>query len=290
MLRTRVMTAVVFGVVLLGALYLGGPLWSLLVTVLAAAIFAEYLRLWRSAGVTVAPALAAAGYLAAVVWPAVAWVQAGTAGVAGPGAGLTAPGPGPGGAFMGMILALVVLASLTALILTYPVSNAGAGLLVMAGSLYVGWTLAHLILLRLSGPQGLWRALLVFAGVWATDSMAYFVGTLFGRHKLKPSLSPRKSVEGAVGGLLGGVLAAWLVGLPLGLPAGLRLGLGLAVAVFGQVGDLAESALKRHAGMKDSGHSLPGHGGLLDRFDSTLLGAPLIYYVLALWALKGGVW
>ncbi|MGE5590561.1 MAG: phosphatidate cytidylyltransferase [Bacillota bacterium] len=283
MLRTRVVTAVVFGLVLLGALYLGGPIWALLVSLVAAAICAEYLGLWRSAGVTVAPALAAAGYLVAVVWPVAAWVQAGTAWA-------QAGTAGPGGAFTGLLLTLIVLVSLAVLVLTYPASSAGGGLLVLAGSIYVGWTLAHLILLRLSGPHGLWRAVLVFAGVWATDSMAYFIGTLLGRHKLKPSLSPHKSVEGAVGGLLGGVLAAWLVGIPLGLPAGLRLGLGLAVAVVGQVGDLAESALKRYAGMKDSGNALPGHGGLLDRFDSTLLSAPLVYYVLALWASKGGVW
>jgi len=286
-LRTRVITAVIFGVVLLGALYLGGLVWALLVTLLAAAVFAEYLRLWRTAGLAVAPALAAVGYLAAVVWPVAAWLQAGGAGPgAGPGTG---PG-GPGGPYLGLVLALVVLASLTALVFTYPASGAGGGFVVIAGSVYLGWALAHLTLLRLSGPLGLWRTLLVFAGVWATDTLAYFIGSLLGRHKLKPSLSPGKSVEGGVGGLLGGVLAAWLVGIPLGLPVGLRLGLGLAVAMFGQVGDLAESALKRYAGVKDSGNSLPGHGGLLDRFDSTLLAAPLIYYVLALWALKGGVW
>jgi len=85
-LRTRVITAVIFGVVLLGALYLGGLVWALLVTLLAAAVFAEYLRLWRTAGLAVAPALAAVGYLAAVVWPVAAWLQAGGAG----------PGAGPG--------------------------------------------------------------------------------------------------------------------------------------------------------------------------------------------------
>lgn len=280
MLRTRIITGVVFGVVLLGALYLGGLVWAWLVILLAAAVFAEYLRLWRTAGLTMAPALAVVGYLATMAWPLAAWLQAGA----------TNPGAGPGGPYMGLVLALVVLASLTALVFTYPASGAGGGLVVIAGSIYVGWALAHLTLLRLSGPQGIWRALLVFAGVWATDTLAYFIGSLLGRHKLKPSLSPGKSVEGGVGGLLGGILAAWLVGIPLGLPAGLRLGLGLAVAVFGQAGDLAESALKRYAGVKDSGNSLPGHGGLLDRFDSTLLAAPLIYYVLALWALKGGVW
>ncbi|MHB9146752.1 MAG: phosphatidate cytidylyltransferase [Symbiobacteriia bacterium] len=270
MFLTRTVTGVVFGLVLLGTLYLGGVAWGLFVALAATVGFGEYVRLWRHTGSAVSPLLAFLGWVLTLAW-----------------VGLAVFAPSAAGSYTSPMLLVTVLAALTALVLSYPATSATGAIGVIAGSLYVGWTLSHLVLLRASGPPGLWRPLLVFAGVWATDVAAYLVGTTLGRHKLRPALSPGKSVEGAVGGLLGGMAAAWLVGLPLGLPIGFRLGLGAAMSVLGQIGDLAESALKRQAGLKDSGKILPGHGGVLDRFDSTLFVAPLVYYVL-LWLGKGG--
>lgn len=301
MLSTRVITAIIFGLVLLGSLFLGGIVWALFVGLVTAIGFSEYLRLWAKAGQAVTPSLALAGWAAALAWPLAAYLLGPGSGAAGSGGLATGLGSvslgglatglnpaGPGGPYAGLLLGLSLGLILTLLVLTYPRSSSTGALGLAAGTLYVGWTLSHLVLLRAAGPLGFWRTLLVFGGVWGTDVLAYAVGSLFGRHKLKPSLSPGKSVEGAAGGLLGGLLAAWLVGIPLGLPVGLRLGLGLALGVLGQVGDLAESALKRHAGVKDSGSLLPGHGGILDRFDSSLFAAPVVYYLLALWLQKGG--
>ena len=114
--------------------------------------------------------------------------------------------------------------------------------------------------------------------VWAADSGAYFAGRHLGKHKLAPTISPNKTVEGAVGGLLAGVAVAIGLGLWAGagsaqLPA-LALVAALAVAVS-IVGDLVESLLKRQAGVKDSGHLIPGHGGILDRIDGVLAAVPV---------------
>ncbi len=125
------------------------------------------------------------------------------------------------------------------------------------------------------------------AVTWATDIGAYAFGRMLGRHKLIPSVSPAKTVEGAVGGLIVAVIVTWLYALfalnpfaHLGLrPAGLVL-FGVSVGVVGQLGDLAESLLKRDAGVKDSSKLLPGHGGILDRFDSLLFVLPVAYLLL----------
>ena len=125
------------------------------------------------------------------------------------------------------------------------------------------------------------------AVTWATDTGAYAFGRLFGRRKLIPSVSPAKTVEGAVGGLLVAVLGTWLyvtfLMQPFAQLSVLPLGMilfGLSVGVVGQVGDLVESLLKRDAGVKDSGRLLPGHGGILDRFDSLLFVLPVAYLLL----------
>jgi phosphatidate cytidylyltransferase len=116
------------------------------------------------------------------------------------------------------------------------------------------------------------------------DSAAFFVGNAAGRRKLAPAISPGKTMEGAAGGLAGGIAAAVVVrslGLPF-VPLRHALLLGLAVAALGIAGDLVESLLKRWAGVKDSGVLFPGHGGMLDRLDSILFGAPVLYYYFAL--------
>jgi phosphatidate cytidylyltransferase len=123
-----------------------------------------------------------------------------------------------------------------------------------------------------------------FVLLWTNDTWAYIVGRQWGRHKMAPSISPGKSWEGWAGGAVVTVIVAYFVlGLAWGdsvLTASHWLGLGVLVSVFGPVGDLMESGLKRKAGVKDSGDVLPGHGGILDRFDSHALAAPLAALLL----------
>jgi phosphatidate cytidylyltransferase len=153
------------------------------------------------------------------------------------------------------------------------------------GAIYVGWLLGYAIWLqnRADGPQ----LVLFLVGVtWAGESAAYLVGSSLGRHRLAPILSPRKTVEGAVAQIIVSVaaalaLAAWL--LPSCGLAG-AAGAGILLGVIGQVGDLAESAIKRSIGTKDTGGLIPGHGGMLDRIDSLLFNAPALYlYSLYAW-------
>lgn len=125
-----------------------------------------------------------------------------------------------------------------------------------------------------------------FVLMWTNDTAAYIVGRQWGRRRIAPSISPGKSWEGWAGGALMTLLAAYLLASsPLGvagLKAGHWLGLGVLVSVFGPIGDLLESALKRKAGVKDSGDLLPGHGGVLDRFDSHFISAPVAAILLQL--------
>jgi phosphatidate cytidylyltransferase len=159
------------------------------------------------------------------------------------------------------------------------VQAAGGTLL---GALYLGALSGAIAGLRLLAPadQGAWRLILLLAVIMAADTAAYFVGQMVGRHKLAPSVSPGKTWEGFAGGLVGGTLGALAVRAALlpELPLGHAAALGLVVAALGTAGDLVESVIKRWAGVKDSGTLFPGHGGALDRLDSLLFGAPVLYY------------
>lgn len=119
-----------------------------------------------------------------------------------------------------------------------------------------------------------------FAIVMMTDTGAYYVGRMIGRHKLAPRISPGKTIEGSVGGFVAAIVAGLLCKLIFfhELPIAHALLLGAALGALGQIGDLAESMLKRSANVKDSGKLLPGHGGVLDRIDSILFCAPLLYF------------
>ncbi len=129
---------------------------------------------------------------------------------------------------------------------------------------------------------GGWTVVVLFASIWACDSAAYFAGRAMGRHKLFVRVSPNKTWEGAVAGLLFAV-GTFLLGKALLLPyltPGQAVICGLIVGLFGQLGDLVESLLKRDAGVKDSSTLIPGHGGVLDRFDSLMYISPLFYFYL----------
>ncbi|MCU0612249.1 MAG: phosphatidate cytidylyltransferase [Candidatus Eisenbacteria bacterium] len=158
-----------------------------------------------------------------------------------------------------------------------------------AAVLYIAWLFGHVHLLRLPGPKldrwGIppWKlALIPFYLTWIVDTAAYGFGRAFGRTRLAPVISPKKSWEGAVAGFAAGLAAggALCVLGPLPLPVGLLLG-GIAGSL-GQVADLAESLFKREVCVKDSSCLIPGHGGVLDRFDSLLLNIPGVYYALVL--------
>lgn len=158
------------------------------------------------------------------------------------------------------------------------------------GFIYVGLCFSHLIMMRFldlpltyignltAGTAFLWVA---FIGTWASDTFAFLVGSKFGKHKLCPALSPGKTREGALGGVAGSILAVLILGQFLNLEVIHSLLLGILIGVVAPVGDLAESALKRFAGVKDSGKLLPGHGGVLDRFDSIMLSVPVVYYYVS---------
>ena len=151
----------------------------------------------------------------------------------------------------------------------------------LLGVCYVNWLLGHAISLRALPDGGYWVLLLVWV-TWIGETAAYTVGSLVGRHKLAPGISPGKTIEGAVAQFAASLLAALTAGgwLFPGLRLGDAVAVGVLLGVLGQVGDLVESALKRSVGAKDTGHVIPGHGGILDRIDGLLFNAPvLLYYV-----------
>ena len=149
----------------------------------------------------------------------------------------------------------------------------------VGGVVYIGWLGSHLVLLRHLDNGRDWVYLAVFA-TFANDTSAYFVGRALGRTKLVPRISPGKTVEGSLGGILFGALGLVLLNYALGLRLDVwpLIPLAVLVPVAAQLGDLAESLIKRGAGVKDAGVLLPGHGGVLDRLDSVLFVVPVVYY------------
>ena len=155
----------------------------------------------------------------------------------------------------------------------------------IAGIFYIGWLLSYLVELNLEGGRN-WIFFALFT-TFASDIAALFVGRALGRHRLAPRISPSKTWEGAIGGIFGAIAVSlfFTLSTPLGLPLGYGQAvlLGLLVSVFGQLGDLTESLLKRNMGVKDSGKLMPGHGGMLDRIDSVVFTGIVVYYYV-LWA------
>ncbi|MBR6438108.1 MAG: phosphatidate cytidylyltransferase [Bacteroidales bacterium] len=132
--------------------------------------------------------------------------------------------------------------------------------------------------------EGKYLIIILFCLIWINDIFAYLTGMAIGKHKLFERISPKKTIEGSLGGLVMTVLAAYLVNhYWLHMMSDLKMmGMAIVVVVFGSLGDLCESMMKRQAGVKDSGNVIPGHGGILDRFDATFLAVPFVYCYLML--------
>lgn len=258
MLRTRVITALIALPLVIGAIMAGG-LWFLgavaLVTLIAGW---EFGRMMKAGGFTTTPLLTLGLIILLLLNSYRSDLN------------------------LSCIISLVLLVSLVwQLFRTDSLAPTADWALTLAGGLYIGWGMAHLVALRqlAGGVAWVWLALL---STWSTDTMAYFTGRTLGRHKLWPRHSPHKTWEGLIGSFGGGLFGAAIVAFFSNLGWGTALVIGLIVPVVALFGDLSISMMKRHVGVKDSSHLFPGHGGFLDRIDSLLFVNVVVYYY-AVW-------
>ena len=183
-----------------------------------------------------------------------------------------------------VIAALMLLMSVY--VFTFPKYKTEEVTVAFFGIFYAAVMLSYLYQVRVI-PDGRYLVWLIFLSSWGCDTCAYCCGMLFGKHKLAPVLSPKKSIEGAVGGVAGAALLGFIYASFFGAhmtemsnpQLACTVACGIA-SVISQIGDLAASAIKRNHNIKDYGHLIPGHGGILDRFDSMLFTAPAIYFAI----------
>lgn len=191
------------------------------------------------------------------------------------------------------VLSLVIMGSMTYHLIDFERGRQQAATdfaVSVMGMVYCGWLASYLLALR-ALPEGKWWFLIALPAVWLADSGAYLVGSRFGKHLFSPRLSPHKTWEGYWGGLASGALSGcilagiWSLGAGPGTAVTVWKGavIGLILSALTPLGDLGESMIKRQAGVKDSSHILPGHGGIFDRIDSWLWAGVLGYYLVAWW-------
>ncbi len=178
------------------------------------------------------------------------------------------------------VIGLVFCAVLICYVAVFPKLSSMKAVSYCFGFVYVAVMLGFIYLIR-TGEHGIRIVWFVFLSSWIADTCAYFAGRFFGRHKMAPVLSPKKTIEGAVGGIAGSALSGLLFSLIVmkGTFVPQSVIICAAGAVISIFGDLAASAVKRDNGIKDYGNLIPGHGGILDRFDSVIFTAPVIYFL-----------
>jgi phosphatidate cytidylyltransferase len=253
-LGTRVASGLVLAAVAFGAIWLGGVFVA---TLVAVALCVMLWELWRMATGDGTPKAAGLVAMAGAGLAAVAVTA-----LAGQGWGIACLGTG---AVLSRVLA------------------PKRGDLLAAGLVYMGVPLCVLLAVRLAGPEGAFVILWLVLVVAAADVGAYFVGRTLGGPKLAPRISPGKTWSGALGGLAAAGTAGLVMAVAMDWNPGRALALGVGVAVASQAGDLLESAVKRHFGVKDASQLIPGHGGVMDRLDALVGGA----WFYALWSLVG---
>ena len=269
MFKTRLLSGIVLVAVIIGLLVLGG---GVLAASLGLISLIGMFELYRTVGAEKS-LVGAAGYLAGAIFYLLLFFSRDPASDSMP--------------ILFFVAFLIVL--MAVYVFAFPRYSAGQVMTVFFGLVYVAVMLSYVFRTRMlsGGALLVW---LVFLSSWGCDTCAYCVGMLIGKHKMAPNLSPKKSVEGGVGGILGaGILGAvfgavfgdGLVGV-LGSPTLHCAVICMVGAVISQIGDLAASAIKRNHGVKDYGRLIPGHGGILDRFDSVIFVAPGIYYTIVL--------
>lgn len=271
MLITRVLTAIIGITFAVFVISYGGWPFIIALTVLALVGWLELARMFRKAGVKICTSLGSVLIVLSMLFARYA-----------------------NNTEYQFILFFAIVFLLTKVVLTSGKFSIGDCVATVFGFFYVSFLFSHFIELRFidnetiynyeyfqlnPGTAYLWLALI---GTWSSDSFAYFTGRLFGRHKLNAVISPGKSWEGVFGGGVGAIAVVTTVVWALGMPLYCGVVVGVISAVIAPLGDLAESAMKRFCDVKDSGRFFPGHGGVLDRFDSLLFVVPMVYYFVAI--------
>ena len=262
MFRTRLISGIVLVAAALLTIIVGGPLlWFTLLVVSLIGMF----ELYRACGVhdTITSPLSITGYICAITY--YIFLILGQE------------------KYLLVSVTLALILSMGVFVFTWPRYRAEQTMTVSFGLVYVAVMLSFIYRTRII-PSGAYTVWLIFLCSWGCDTCAYCVGMLIGKHKMSPKLSPKKSIEGAVGGVIGaaglGALYAWVCGRWLGAP-GMPVAEYAIICTVGalisMVGDLGASAIKRNHDIKDYGHLIPGHGGILDRFDSVIFTAPMIW-------------
>lgn len=274
-MKQRILVAVV-GIPLLLAVLCWAPDWATALLLAALSVIAAHELLTAVCGAekakrwTALPAVTGALVIAAVYFSGEHYADS------------------PAGTVLRWLIAAAVLALLLASVLTY--GRPGALVLqdvcVMAvAGLVIPWAFSCMLQLRML-PHGAGMVLMPLVAAFCSDSAALFTGMACGRHKMAPLVSPHKTVEGALGGIAGGVVGMVIFRIVfyfctlVPLHIGWCVVIGLVGALMGEMGDLSFSVIKRQVGIKDYGRLLPGHGGVLDRFDSVLFAAPMIWMIV----------
>lgn len=259
----RTISALIGAPILLVLTYLGGYYTAFLVALLTLLSLREFLQIGEQMGMR---AWYKSATLAAIIWLINLFFGSNT--------------------WLMPVLVFWLLIGLGRVALTYPKTQLTEATFNLFSVLYTVVLLSHYYLLR-QLPRGKEWTFLTILLVWATDIGAYLIGKQFGRHLLAPQVSPKKTLEGSLGGLLLSIVVAFAFSRLVGGASWLTyILLGVVVGISAQIGDLFESALKRSAGVKDSGNLIPGHGGILDRFDSLTFALPLVYYSIILFIVR----
>ena len=252
---TRIITGVVLGALTIVLVVHGGVIFFLAIAALALLALNEFYRLtarYRP--------LPLAGFLGVALMVSMAWFYSPVA-------------------LFGAVCAGVLFTALLGLRAGPRPGVTVRMAVTLLGMLYIGLGFSAVLLILPMGDHG-WILLTVIFGTWAGDTMAYFTGKYFGSTPMAPRLSPKKTWEGFAGGAIGTILLVVFIGLYTDLGPGDSLLLGAVIAVVGPLGDLFESLIKRDVQIKDSGRGLPGHGGVLDRFDALLWSSVAAYFLL----------
>lgn len=256
MFLTRVLSSLILAPIVIGLIWLGGWPFSILLALFLSLAALEFTQMLRAGGF--APPLFFSIVLMVVV----------SADALFPETRLLQPA-----------LAFTLLSSLTWQLLHRTGAPTANWALAITAGLYLGMAGASFISIR-QLPNGERWLLLTLTGTWLADSGAYLIGSRIGRHKMTPTLSPKKSWEGLIGGVIFSMLLNLIIAALLSIPIGHGAILGLIGATLGLLGDLSISMIKRQVGVKDTGHLIPGHGGALDRLDSMLFSVIVSYYYI----------